>query len=49
MLPESTKFLSDILEASERIAAYTAGKTREVFLSDSQLRDAAFSGTAGSY
>ena len=40
MLPESTKFLTDILEACERIVAYTGGKIRDEFLVDTQLRDA---------
>lgn len=40
MPPESAKFLSDILDAAERITAYTAGKTRDGFLADGQLRDA---------
>ena len=40
MRPESAKYLSDILDAAERIAAYTTGKTRDAFLADGQLRNA---------
>jgi uncharacterized protein with HEPN domain len=40
MRPESAKFLRDILDAAERIAAYTRGKARESYLADRELRDA---------
>jgi uncharacterized protein with HEPN domain len=40
MQPESAKFLTDILEAVNRITQYTTGKTREQFLVDGELRDA---------
>jgi uncharacterized protein with HEPN domain len=40
MPPESAKFLSDILDATNRIADYTRGKTRDEYLSDRELRDA---------
>jgi uncharacterized protein with HEPN domain len=40
MPPESAKFVSDILDAAQRIIAYTGGKARDDFLADVQLRDA---------
>jgi uncharacterized protein with HEPN domain len=40
MQPESAKFLTDILEAVNRITQYTTGKSREDFLADGELRDA---------
>ena len=40
MLPESAKFLSDILDAVDWITKYCSGKTREQYLSDHELRDA---------
>jgi len=41
MQRESAKLLSDILEAGERIRQYTRGKTRDNFLTEGQVRDAA--------
>ncbi len=40
MRPESAKFLTDILDAIDRIVQYTSGKTREQYLADGELRDA---------
>lgn len=40
MRPESAKFLSDIRESALRIRGYTAGKSRDHYLSDGELRDA---------
>jgi uncharacterized protein with HEPN domain len=40
MRPESAKFLNDILEAADRIAEYTRGKSRDTYLSNDKLRDA---------
>jgi uncharacterized protein with HEPN domain len=40
MPPEAAKFLTDILEALNRIAEYTRGKTRDAYLADAALRDA---------
>jgi uncharacterized protein with HEPN domain len=40
MRPESGKFLVDMLNAVDRIADYTSGKTRDDYLSDRKLRDA---------
>ena len=40
MQPESAKFLRDILDADNRIADYTRDKTREIYLTDTELRDA---------
>jgi uncharacterized protein with HEPN domain len=40
MRPESAKLLSDILQAADRIAKYTAPVSRGSFLNDDQLRDA---------
>ena len=40
MRPEVAKFLNDMLEAVERIEQYTRGKTRDMYLADSALRDA---------
>ena len=40
MQPEAAKFVQDILDAADRIAGYVAGKTRDAFLANSELRDA---------
>jgi uncharacterized protein with HEPN domain len=40
MRPESAKLLKDIADASERIVEYTRNKSRQDYLSDSELRDA---------
>jgi uncharacterized protein with HEPN domain len=40
MQPESAKFLNDMVDAAGRIGAYTAGMTRDAFLSEPQVRDA---------
>lgn len=40
MPPETTKYLSDILDSARRIQAYMTGKSSEQFLADTQLRDA---------
>jgi uncharacterized protein with HEPN domain len=41
MPPESAKFLRDIFDAADRILGYTRGKTRDDYLADNKLRDAA--------
>jgi uncharacterized protein with HEPN domain len=40
MQPESAKLLRDILEAGTTVRAYTAGRTRDAFLAEGQVRDA---------
>jgi uncharacterized protein with HEPN domain len=40
MQPESAKLLRDMLDAAQRIADYTRGKSCDDFLADHKLRDA---------
>ena len=40
MQPESAKLLQDVLDAADRIAGYVSGKSRDEFVTCSELCDA---------